>query len=189
MQFDDLNSYLAHYKSTGGPALIPIETVAYYRNVGRPTAMRMSEDGRLVGVTIEGDIYATVDSYISLIGYEQDRVERARRFIEGYAKEGKIVTYEPVMDYVGLRWQSPPHRTVIGHILGEISTKSYKDHGVFLTAIVHRKYGSSTKPGKGYFGLVEHITKKRPSGDETRAVEAQVQKVFNHYRAKSLTPR
>ena len=189
MQFDDLSSYLAYYAAKGGPALIPLETVAYDRGVTRTTAIRMLEDGRLTGGTIDGDRYATVDSYISLVHDEINRVDKVRRFIEGYAREGKIVTYEPVMEHVGLRWQSPPHRALIGVILGKISTQSYVDHGIFLTAIVHRKYGSSTKPGKGYFGLVELITKKRPSGDEARAVEAQVKKVFDHYRAKAMKLR
>ena len=184
MKFADLNAYLAYYQANGGPALIPVDTVAYYRGVARPTALRMLNDGRLQGVDIEGDKYATVDSYIALSDNEKDRTEKVRQFIEKYARRGEIVTYGPVMADVHLRSDSPPDRTIIAQILGEISTASYHSYDIFLTAIVHKKYGAGTKPGPGYFKLVEEITGRKMTGDEATAVNKEVQKVFAHYQGR-----
>ena len=181
MKFDDLDAYLAHYQTNKGPALIPIDTVAYYRDVNRTTALRMLEDGRLTGVDIEGEMFATVESYIALTRRENDRVENVRRIIEEHARKGEIVTYSSVMEPVGLNSGSPPDRKIIGRILGQISTVSYRSDGIFLSAIVHKKYGAGTKPGAGYFSLVEYITGEKLTGDEASAVEAAVKDVFTFY--------
>lgn len=184
MHFADLDAYLRHFEQSGGPALLPEATAAWYLGVSGPTVTRMSKDGRLDGVDIEGDRFIVVDSYIAFQKRSDDRVATVRSICETAACERRVITYSDVMSPVGLRWQSPPDRKSIGYILGEISTATYNAHGVFLTAIVHKKYGAGTRPGAGYFALVNTITGEDLGGDEEEATRKAVEKVFKFYSEK-----
>ena len=88
---------------------------------------------------IEGDRFITVESYIASQKRVADRVATVRAICEKAAREQRILVYTDVMAPVGLHWQSPPNRSIIGKILGTISTATYEEHRVFLTAIVHKK--------------------------------------------------
>ncbi|AQS85146.1 MAG: hypothetical protein ABF876_01670 [Acetobacter aceti] len=179
--FDNLSSYIEYYKKNGGPSLIPIDIIGDELDITKATVVRMLQDGRLEGIKIGRSLYTSTESYISFVHDEKQRVQKVRLFLEECAKNGEIVTYAPVMEHVGLRWQSPPDRKIIGRILGEISTDTHKEKKIFLTAIVHKKQGSRTIPGNGFFDLVEYITGESPRGDEHTAAMNAANKVFKYY--------
>ncbi|RCL04903.1 hypothetical protein BJI49_11940 [Acetobacter pasteurianus] len=189
LKFSDLDEYLEYYKEHQGPALIPIETAAYYRDVVKETAKRMIADGRFEGVEIEGDLFVTVDSYMKLKQIDEDRESKIRSVLEDYARRGEVVTYAPIMDILGLNHKMSSDRKIIGKILGSISEKTYNEHEIFLTAIVHRKYGNKTKPGKGFFELVKIVTGQELEGDEIEETEKETRKVFDFYKTSRKPAR
>ena len=58
-------------------------------------------------------------------------------------------------------------RSYIGPVLGAISADTYKEYGLFLTVLVHRKTAGTTKPGPGFQGLFDMVGRPWKFEDRT----------------------
>jgi hypothetical protein len=76
-----------------------------------------------------------------------------------------------------------PHDYALAHVLGDIGRRSYDQHGVVVTVLVHYKGG--TDPGPGFFSLCQQL-KLLPLGTvgaDTKLMfhAAHVHAVFDAY--------
>lgn len=53
-----------------------------------------------------------------------------------------------------------PHDHALPHVLGDIATRSYKERGVVLTALV--RYVDDTRAGDGFFVIAQELGALRP---------------------------
>lgn len=112
---------------------------------------------------------------------------KLRHEVERVARRRSKIFYGDLMQLVEMRWQSPPDRTKIGFLLGELSRWSFKRHGILLSSIVHRKSPEPTTPGPGYMTLVTELAKEcaglalQPGEDEAALLKRHMAAVWDHY--------
>lgn len=114
-------------------------------------------NGGIEFVEIGGRRYVSADAIANQLASENALSSMIRIELEDIAKKGGKIFYSELMEKFGMRWQSPPDRTKIGQILGNISKATYAERGVFLSVLVHRKNGKPTNPGPGYFALLDEL--------------------------------
>ena len=158
MDFKDAADYFRAYASDPAAcAIFPVQMIADLRGVSRGAIIGMIDTGKLKEIKIGKVRYVRASSYIDLLEEQERRDQQVLKFLEGVAARREVVTYEPVMSLVGLRWQTPADRNTIGAILGRISEKTSEKHGILLSVLVHRKTPGKTRPGKGFFELAEYL--------------------------------
>lgn len=182
MQFASLEAYfraLQGEKEISDLSLLPIQMVADHRGKSRGAIVRMIDLGQVKGITIDDTRFVQARSYIDLLSTERRRVDKVRTFLENTAAKRETVTYEPVMSQVGLRWQVPAHRTIIGGILGTISEESWKSDKTVLSVLVCQK--ATRRPGDGFFDLAGHLGLRWDKDDKDGFVQRETEKVWDRY--------
>lgn len=91
--------------------------------------------------------------------------------------KGDTIEYAKLMPQFGLSAQNPHHRLLIAKVLGEVSYRTHKSHGVLLTAVVVRK--GEGIPSEPFFWLAEELNYLKPGGD--------LQSFWNRHIAKIRT--
>jgi hypothetical protein len=138
-------------------------------------------------IVIEDKAYVSADYVHERCREMAQKLEEIRRIVERVAARGNKIVYSELMESVGLNWRSPPDRTRIGALLGDLSHWSWENHGVLLSSIVHRKTSEPTSPGPGYVVLLEQIGDEfddfeyDPEDDLADLVEQHMQAVWKHY--------
>ena len=94
------------------------------------------------------------------------------------------VFYEPLMTAIYRSPKVPADRSYIGRVLGAISADTYKEYGLFLTVLVHRKTAGTTKPGPGFQGLFDMVGRPWKSKTEQDFIEFETDRVLAHYSRK-----
>lgn len=180
MIYEDAASYLDALQKDPKLAVLPLQMVADLREVSRGAIDQMLRAGRLQEIRIGGTRFVSAASIHALQRSEEDRVNRVEAFLEDLARKRGTVTYEPVMASVGLSWRVPRDRSIIGQILGTISTRTWEEHGILLTTLVHRKMAGRTRPGPGFFQLAEDLGLPEWS-DENELIERETKRVWDFY--------
>jgi hypothetical protein len=157
-EFADLDAYLAASSGDEDLAFLPVPIVADYLGISSPAVTARLKSGSLEEVRIGKQRFVSRRSLVALREADQDMIQRTEAFLMDLAAKGEArVFYDPVMSNVGLRWQVPAHRDKIGWVLGAVSERSYENHGVLLSVLVHKKTPGDTLPSGGFFTLAEHL--------------------------------
>ena len=180
-KFDEAYDYLRALKSDPTLAVVPFQVAADAWGVSRATIDGMVRDHRLEGVRIAKTRYVRASSLNALIGAWNDEVTQVRKSIEKHARKGEVMFYKSLMTPLGLKTTVPADRKRIGAILGVIAEQTHHEHGVLLTAIVHRKAPGKTRPGPGFQEIAKAIGLK--FSDEEKFVATEMAKVWKHYAA------
>lgn len=179
--FAAVSDYLEELASHPELAILPLQMVADHLGLSRAAVDRMVRIGQLEEIRIEKTRFV---SAASLNEREQQycrKVDKVRAYLENCAREQRIITYEPVMQQIGLSPSIPADRTAIGQILGDILKESWHRDGILLTAIVHRKTTGKTRPGPGFAAVLEEIEDFPEYEDEDAMVGEAIKKVWDFY--------
>lgn len=179
--FDTVSDYLAELANDPELAILPLQMVADHLGLTRAAVDRMVRIGQLEEIRIEKTRFVSAESLYKRQQEHRHKVAKVRVFLEDCARERRIVTYEPVMEKIGLSPSIPADRTAIGKILGDILKKSWRKDRILLTAIVHRKTTGKTRPGPGFAAVLEEIEDFPEYEDEDAMVTEAIQKVWDHY--------
>jgi hypothetical protein len=185
MHFETPTDYLVALKENPALAILPIQMVADMRSVGRGAIDAMLRSGKLAEIRVGKTRYVKASGLIDLLNSKETRVTTVTQELEKLARRRKTVTYEPIMAKIGLDWHVPADRAAIGAILGTISTRTWAEKTVLLTALVHRKTAGVTRPGPGFFELAEHLNVEsvRPWETKNELVENEMKAVWDAYAA------
>jgi len=185
MSYDSPTTYLRALEHDPSLAIMSVQMVAEFRGVTRAAIDRLLRLGRLEEIKVGKTRYVRASSVVALQSGEDERIAKVKRYLEDCAREGTHhLFYDPVMSSVGLSWQVPNDRWVIGVILGEISRQTWRDHRIVLSVLVHKKTPGVTKPGPGFFGLFDEdeFAEFEEWDDDAELVERETQKVLRFYR-------
>ncbi len=144
--------------------------------------------GTIPQIVIGDTIHLPVSYVTEELRRHRRALETLKVALEKVARDQKTIFYGELMEMIGMSWQSPPDRSRIGVLLGEILDWSYDTHGIFLTSIVHRKSAAPTHPGPGYFPLVAAWKEEDddvdydPDADEHEMLNRHMKAVWDHYR-------
>ncbi|MFK5600197.1 hypothetical protein ACFZ8E_24840 [Methylobacterium sp. HMF5984] len=147
--------------------------------------------GQLEEIRIDGNRYVRASSLFGRQQVREQQIETVRAFLEKHVREQthgarEPLTYEPVMALVGLSPSIPADRTIIGGILGAILERTWAEHRILLTVIVHRKTQGRTRPGPGFFAIAETLSGLEPWASNDELVERETAKVWAFYAANPL---
>ena len=177
LKFDDVASYLKAIENNPSIAGVPIPLVADHLDITPAAVTGMINTGRLEALRISRSTFVSAKSLIEYQGARERDVNIVERYLWSLASSGTLaVFYEPVMATIGLTPAVPAHRKRIGEILGTISEKSFDEHGVMLSVLVHRKSAGQTKPGVGFFELAKGMG--LDTSDEEALVSAETKKAL-----------
>ncbi|MGO4618557.1 hypothetical protein AB4Z34_01615 [Ensifer sp. 2YAB10] len=157
MQFDTVNDYLEAYRDNPyNHGVLPIPLVAEYLERSAPAITAMLKAGSLTEISIGKNRFVQTASVLEKDDAEAKDVATVRQYLMDMIDRGETATfYEPLMTAIGLTTTTPAHRTKIGAILDRISKDSHEEKGVVLSVLVHRKTAGTTRPGPGFWGMVE----------------------------------
>jgi hypothetical protein len=180
--FESVQDYLTELHTNRDLAVVSKAMAAKSRGVSAPAIERMLADNRLTSIRISGTSCVLAKQLIELMEKEEKRRTTVRQLLEKFACEKEFVFYDQVMAPIGLSTRKPPDRKAIGAILGGISEKTYKEKGVLLSVLVHKKTAGKTLPSEGFFMLADSLEIAYDDRDDF--VEEQTRLVFECYRAK-----
>lgn len=180
IEYASLGDYLTDCLAGMSLAVMPVPVVADHLGKTSAAITAMIRAGKLEEIRIKNNRFVKVSSLLDL----QDEFENQIRVVTDYlvklAKNGTHkVYYEPVMTEVDMSPSVPADRTKIGHILGEISQKTYDEKRLLLSVLVHRKAPGTTRPGPGFFDLARHMGFEWDDDDEF--VKKQTKLVLKAY--------
>lgn len=157
MKFATVNDYLEAYRDDPyNHGVLPIPLIAEYLDRSAPAITAMLKAGSLTEVTIGKNRFVQTASVLEKDDAEAKDVATVRQYLMDMIARGETATfYEPLMTAIGLTTSVPAHRTRIGAILDRISKDSHEERGVVLSVLVHRKTAGTTRPGPGFWGMVE----------------------------------
>ncbi|TPL86796.1 hypothetical protein FJ950_10365 [Mesorhizobium sp. B2-3-14] len=180
-QFASLDDYIRAFSKDRELAIVPIPLVAEHLERSAPAVTAMISSGRLNEIKIGKNRFVALKSLVDLEEAYENQVDVVMRYLAKQAKNGvSVVFYEPVMAQVGMKTSVPADRSKIGEILGAVSERSYEEHGVLLSVIVHRKALGATTPGPGFFALAEGMGYDWE--DDIAFVTKETKKVIKAYR-------
>lgn len=112
----------------------------------------MAGDGA-TGVLAPGNVGIGEASEYTVDGYTKDDLIRARASLIDRASRRRRLTYSQFAQDARLAWdhQNPNDRSLIGHLLGDVSHEEYRRGRPLLSALVVRQ--DIGKPGQGFFGI------------------------------------
>lgn len=180
LKYRSVQSYLAALDEDYSLAVISKAMAAKNLGVGAPTIDRMLEDERLTGIMVEGTTCVRASKLIDMAEEDKKRMEKVQGLLVKLARKGKHAFYSHVMDPIQLSTKSPPDRKTIARILGAISKKTYEDHGILLTVLIHKKTAGKTGPSEGFFSLADFLGIEY--GDRDDFVRKQTHLVYDFYR-------
>jgi hypothetical protein len=190
-----IESYIDGLKTNPASfAGVPRTLVATMIGVSNQQITNMVQSGDIEEITIEGDDEQSwkLISAASLLAYQERQkkiiptMTQVEELVLAAAKKGEKLIYGELMAALGLNHRMTNHRRIMGGLLGEVSTKSFKEHGVFASVIVVYKNG-----GMPRFQFLKWAYRmKFLNGDETIDItdqelvqfwEDQVRQVFDIY--------
>ena len=177
--FGNSTDYLRALEKDPKLAIMTMQDVATHRGVSRAAIDRMLRLNQLKEIRIGKTRYVRAWSVIDLRKERDEQVARVREFLEEMAHKRKILTYDPVMSLIGLTHTVPADRNHIGNILGSVSEQTWAENKTLLSVIVHRKTQGKTRPGPGFFNLVESLGILWDNEDEF--LERETNKVWDIY--------
>jgi len=167
------------------PVPLPLQMVADHLDITRAGVDKMLMDERLRSVTLAGTRFVEAQSLIQKQAKEAQDISKVRTLLEEKARAGmRHVFYEPLMTAIHRSPKVPADRSYIGRVLGAISADTYKEYGLFLTVLVHRKTAGTTKPGPGFQGLFDMVGRPWKSKTEQDFIESETDRVLAHYSRK-----
>ncbi len=157
MKFESVADYLVAYqKDPYNHGILPVPLVAEYLDRSPPAVTSMLRAGSLTEMVIGKNKFVQTSSLLEKDDAEAKDVAIVRQYLMNMIARGETATfYEPIMTAIGLTTTTPAHRTKIGAILDKISRDSHEERGVVLSVLVHRKTAGTTRPGPGFWGMVE----------------------------------
>ncbi|MDX0741562.1 hypothetical protein GOL45_30820 [Sinorhizobium medicae] len=157
MKFDTVTDYLEAYQDDPyNHGVLPVPLVAEYLERSPPAVSAMLKAGSLTEIVIGKNRFVQTSSLLEKDDAEAKDVATVRQYLMNMIARGETATfYEPIMTAIGLTTTTPAHRTRIGAILDKISRDSHEERGVVLSVLVHRKTAGTTRPGPGFWGMVE----------------------------------
>lgn len=179
--FDELSDYLEAYKTNPSEyAAVPISLVAEYYGISHAAIARRLKEDKLKEIKVGKTRLVAVSSLIAAGVKFDGQCEVVRDALEQFATQGRDhVFYAEVMTPIGLSTTVPSDRTLIGKILGAISSDTDEKYGFLLTVLVHRKTSGTTQPGPGFFDLASSLD--YDWDDDAKLVKKQTKKVLKHY--------
>lgn len=152
--FDNLSHYIETYTQERDLAAVPIPLVADHLQVTPAAVVAMLKTDRLDGIKIGNNTLVKLASLQRRQDERSKEIDIVFQYLRKCARDGvRVIFYEPVMVAVDMTPRVPAHRTRIGQILGDVSTRTYEEKGVLLSVLVHQKTAGTTRPGKGFFKL------------------------------------
>ncbi|WP_026612848.1 hypothetical protein [Ensifer aridi] len=157
MKFHTVTDYLEAYEDDPyNHGVLPVPLVADYLERSPPAVTAMLRAGSLTEIVIGKNKFVQTSSLLEKDDAEAKDVATVRQYLMNMIARGETSTfYEPIMTAIGLTTTTPAHRTRIGAILDRISRDSHEEKGVVLSVLVHRKTAGTTRPGPGFWGMVE----------------------------------
>lgn len=157
MKFDALADYLEAYQDDPyNHGVLPIPLIAEYLDRSAPAVAAMLKAGGLTEITIGKNRFVQTSSLLEKDDAEAKDAATVRQYLMDMIARGETSTfYDPIMKIIGLTTTTPAHRTKIGAILDRISKDSHEEKGVVLSVLVHRKTAGTTRPGPGFWGMVQ----------------------------------
>lgn len=157
MKYDTVSDYLEAYKDDPyNHGILPIPLVAEYLERSAPAVSAMLKAGSLTEIVIGKNKFVQTSSLLEKDGAEAKDVAKVRAYLMDMITRGEASTfYDPIMKIIGLTTTTPAHRTRIGAILDKISRDTHEEKGVVLSVLVHRKTAGTTRPGPGFWGMVQ----------------------------------
>lgn len=185
--FKDVKSWLTAV-SEGQPVAIMSSNLASSALGESASALsKKLKSGEIARISIEKVNYISAHYVHQVLTDRRQTWADVVAILERVARRKAVIFYGDLMGEVGMRWQSPPDRNTIGHLLGQISRQSYLKNGILLSAIVHRKGPPPTHPGPGYIGLLQSMDEEiagfdyDPEEDEEDIIDRHVKAVWDFY--------
>lgn len=193
MKFENLKDYLdAFEKDPYGLALLPLTEVAQHLGVTRAAVdrrLRLDPTNRnvLTPILINRTRYVATASLLALHQQDDDDLDTLRQTLEKRARAGeRQVFYTPVMTPLGLSHRIPADRTRIGRLLGDLSRATYDKDGILLSVLVHAHRPGKTRPGPGFFALVDLLSKEHDDDPDLQYDEDDLDAFVAHHTDKVL---
>ncbi len=193
-KFSNLEDYLE--KVSEEPdlyAFVPISLAAQAIGVNRSTLNDLVRARTLKKIVIRGDDLKWQGIQVaSLKGY-MEKIEEKQAVYEGYtsaarevlietAKSKGLIAYGELMSKIGLNSNVPNDRTIIGRVLGDISSESWKKSKFMLSVLAVLK--STEMPNSVFFDLAEELDDTFSFDDEDDwddFFEKQRRKIYRFY--------
>lgn len=160
----DVRTYLISLEHglSSADVFIPIPFAASILGVEQTTVRAYVRSGQLdpLLLTSEYDEKWSGVSARSLLGEVRAREKVVNDLVEPVMADlkalgGELIEYGVLMPKHGLSANNPHHRGLIAMVLGEISTRSWNEHDVLLSAQVVRK--DTKLPSEPFFDLAIHL--------------------------------
>lgn len=190
-QFATPRKYLLALNDDPGLAMVPYSFAAHVFDVKVPTVQGYVRDGILREVVIGKD-REWVGLLAADVSAERKRrrdavmlhVPKARKILKRAARRGEVVEYgEDLMKPLGLNHAHAHDRDLIGKVLGQISTQTYRKDRPrhMLSVLAVRK--TTGLPNEAFFGLARHLGALEEGADEEKFFRLEKRAVFRAYGA------
>lgn len=190
-EFETLERYLlALEENPAALAILPITEVAKLKKVTRAAIDRKLRLSQLDTIKIGKTRYVAAASLLRNEAEETGDLKQVQAILESSARAGvERLFYSDVMTPIGMQTKVPAHRMRIGQLLGDLSKLTYRDNGILLSVLVHTRRPGKTRPGPGFFELVDLLAKDNPGDtdllyeldDRDSFVQEHTLKVLRHY--------
>lgn len=184
MIFANFRDYVQAVAKDPGLATISIANAAKALDISRGSVERKISTGIWPAVVIGSDKFVLVSSVVSHYESEAAKISSIIETIEGAARQGKTLFFTQVMSKIGLEPGVPAHRQKIGQLLSVAEDIIFKEHGIFIMSILHKK--GLSMPSSKFFErlrLVHNIVVR----DKAQFIQQQMQLVWDHYQRRSDT--
>jgi hypothetical protein len=160
-----------------------MQMAADVRSVSRAAIDRMAQLGQLEEITVGATRCVRAQSLLDFLSAHESRVAIVRRYLEECARERRTTTYQPVTALIGFIHTNPAHRRAIGAVLGDVSRQAWREHGIVLSVIVHRKTSGPSRPSPGFMELAVELG-LLDLEDEDALIKREMERVWAFYAKK-----
>lgn len=159
IEFDNVGEWLeAFERDPIKHGIIPVTAVADHLGKSAPGITAAMRAGTLGEIKIGKTKFVSAASLLDRAAEEKRQEKVVKRYLLNMIKNGQRSTfYGPLMAELGMETTIPWHRNRIGAILDSVSKESHRDkkRKVVLSVLVHAKTSGTTRPGPGFWGMVE----------------------------------
>jgi hypothetical protein len=186
IRFPGPKKYLKALGDDPGLAIVPYSMAAKAFGVTVPTVQSYVRRGRIREIIVGKRTWVGLAAMdVTAEGKRKDheiasRVPGCRKILQSAARRGRTFEYaDEIMEPLGLDHTISRDRHVIGHVLGRISTRTFREDGRMLSVLAVLK--ETERPNKAFFELARELGAIRPGESDEDFFQRELKAVIKHY--------
>ncbi|NKE71264.1 hypothetical protein [Candidatus Manganitrophus noduliformans] len=187
-RFSSPSGYLDSVAQSNAYSFVPVSLAAEFLNVTPSMINDLLKNGSLDAVVVNGSRKNWKGVLVeSLMTYTKNKrtsvtsmIKQIRHILETAAKKKRKMFYSDLMEQVGLSYQNPYHRRLIGECLGKLSAQTFKEKNYMLSALAVLK--STGRPNEIFFELANELGALDDTQKEKDFYQSQIKKIYGKYK-------